>query len=393
VNPPRLLLVSNGYGEIAILECVARAIAELAPDAVLAHLPLVGSLPADAWPKPLGPQAAMPSGGLVTYWNVRNLMRDLGAGLARTTLRQFGVLRRCRSEFDAVVAVGDIYCLAVCLVFAKLPAVFVATAKSEAVAPHSTLECAIARRAKITFARDADTAKALSKRGVHAVYAGNVMMDCVAPSQTSLTPDQNALPIAVLPGSRQDALGNAAAAARRLQRIARLSGKPVEAYLALAPSVDDGDVAATLANAGFALERTGQITGVVALARSGNVAIHLVRGATGDVLRAATIVLGQAGTGNEQAAGLGKPVIAATTAGESPQSVGWYRMRQQRLLGDALLVLPGDDDEIFARETLLLLEDPTRMTRMAQAGKDRMGGSGAAAAVARSALDVAMERS
>jgi len=392
VSAPRILLVSNGFGEMSILDCIARAIAAREPSAVLAHMPLVGHLPPDAWPHPVGPQAEMPSGGLVTYWNLRNIVRDVRAGLIGLTLRQLAFLSRQRSEYDAVVAVGDVFCAAVCLMFVRLATVFVATAKSEYVAPHSALECAIARRARVTFARDAATAAALRRAGVRAEYVGNVMMDGVAGAviDPDLRADPDAIRAAVLPGSRADAPPNAGAAIRRLTRVATLAGRRVQAIVALAPAVVTTDITGAIAREGVELAPTGAASGVVASGRRQSVEVLVVRGALGDVLRASEIVLGQAGTGNEQAAGLGKPVLAAAEPGESPQSVGWYRMRQQKLLGDALLVVPADD-EAFARAVVRLLADPQKMAAMAAAGRSRMGGSGASAAVADAAIALAME--
>lgn len=392
MSAPRILLVSNGFGEIAITECIARAIASLDAAAVLAHLPLVGKLPADAFPAPVGPQFAMPSGGLVTYWNFRNIARDLAAGLAGATLRQFAFLRSHRRDYDAIAAIGDVFCLAACLTFARLPAVFVATAKSEYVAGHSRLERGIAKKAKATFARDAVTARSLARSGIPARYAGNVMMDCIAGHGIELPIDPAATRIAVLPGSREDAAENARAAARRLKRIAAIGKRKIQAFLAPAPAVGAAKIIDAFAAEGLAATPNGSSAGVVARGRTDDVEVVVVAGDVGDVLRAAQIVLGQAGTGNEQAAGLGKPVIAAAGADESPQSMGWYRMRQQRLLGDALLVLDGAADDAFAAEVVRLLADPDRIERMATSGKERMGGTGAAASIAHAILDVAGQR-
>jgi uncharacterized protein (TIGR03492 family) len=387
----RVLLVSNGFGEMAILQSIARALAAADPSAVLAHMPLVGRLPRGSWPEPVGPQAEMPSGGLVTYWNLRNIVRDVGAGLIGSTIAQWRFLARQRADYDAVVAVGDVYCAAACLWFTRLPVVFVATAKSEYVASHSAIECAIARRARVTFARDAPTARALERAGVRARYAGNVMMDGLAPTQVDLGADPEAIRVGVLPGSRGDAAANAAAAARRLERIAALARRDVQAFFAVAPSVNPNTIGAALEGEGFSIEPAGASDAVVARARKGAVRAVLARGALGDVLRASVIVLGQAGTGNEQAAGLGKPVIAAAGPGESPERVGWYRMRQRKLLGDALLVAPAAD-EAFAQTVVDLLGDPERMTAMAAAGRARMGEPGASAQVAEAVLAIAGTR-
>jgi uncharacterized protein (TIGR03492 family) len=384
----RILLVSNGFGEIAILRTIAKAIAGRAPDATLAQMPLVGTLDVTAWPPAVGPQRSMPSGGLVTYWNFRNLARDFGAGLLALSARQFAFLMRQHAAYDAVVAVGDVYCAAACLWFARLPTVFVATAKSERVAPHSAIERWILRAARVTFARDEPTAKALEAGGVRATYAGNAMMDEVASPEFALPVDPGALHVALLPGSRSDAPANARAAVRRLVRIAALSGRKVQAFLALAPAADVGSIYEALEAEGFELKRWRTLTGVCAIGSRDGVEVVCVLKGLAASLNAADVVLGQAGTGNEQAAGLGKPVIAAAGPGESPQAVGWYRMRQRKLLGDALVVLQGDDDS-FARDVLALLADPSRIARMSAAGRASMGAPGASSAIAQAVLDVA----
>ena len=101
MSVPRILLVSNGYGEIAIAETIAHAIVHRAPSAVLSHMRLVGTAPQGAWPTPVGPEAEMPSGGLVTYWNFRNIWRDVRAGLLGAVLRQFAFLRSTGRGEDA----------------------------------------------------------------------------------------------------------------------------------------------------------------------------------------------------------------------------------------------------------------------------------------------------
>jgi len=384
-----ILLVSNGYGEAAIAGYLARAIHERAPDARIDHFPMVGRVEGlSPGVETVGPQAEMPSGGLVAYWNVRNWARDVRAGLLGLTLRQFAFLRR-QHQRSVVVAVGDVYCCAACLMFARRPTVFVATAKSELVAGHSALERAFLRRAAIVFTRDDATALALARAGVHARYAGNLMMDGIAATPGDPLPTvQGALHAGVLPGSRGDAPENAAAAIRRLRIVAdKLAPKRVQALVSLAPSVPAADMLAACARAGAVLESSQARDD--AAGRAGPLDVLVVAGRFGDLLRASDIVLGQAGTGNEQAAGLGKPVIASAASGD-PARVGWYRMRQQRLLGGAVAVFP-DDDAAFAAGLLDLLADQPRLEAMAAQGRERMGGPGGAAVVAQAVLGLASE--
>lgn len=324
-------------------------------------------------------------------WHVRNLARDIGAGLLRLTVNQYGYLRGQRGR-SVIVAVGDVFCVAMGLA-ARRPTVFVATAKSDFVSPHSALERSIVRKATVTFARDAHTAAALERSGIRARYAGNVMMDGIAPTGADLVPDPAALRLAVLPGSRSDAPRQAAAMIERLQAVARrttLAGKRVQAYVSVAPSSDAAEIATALRASGIDLVDTGSSPGIIARAETGTLETLLVKDAFGDLLDAAQIVLGQAGTANEQAAGYARPVVAALEPTEQPGKMQWYRMRQKRLLGDALAVFPSAPEE-FADELLALLADPVRLETMARAGRDRMGSPGGAAAVAETVIALAVE--
>jgi len=389
-EPADILLVSNGFGETAVAGYIARAIRASAPQARVEHLPLVGTAAPGGWPPAVGPQQDMPSGGLVAYWNLRNLLGDIGAGLARLTVRQYRFLAQQRRR-DVLIAVGDIYCLALSLLAARRPTIFVATAKSDLVAPHSAFECAIARRAVAVYARDERTAASLRAAGVRATYAGNIMMDGLEVSGVDLHLRAGALVVAVLPGSRAGAPAAAAAQLDRLRVLATLleaRGRPVQALVSVAASVDAHDLRRAIESHGFGLSDEGSAPGVIASGRHGNLDVTIVRGAFGDMLAAADLALGQAGTANEQAAGVGKPVIAAAEPGEAPENMQWYRMRQKRLLGDALLVLPGEP-HAFATELVRLIDDAPRMRAMSDVGRERMGGSGGAQAVAARALQVA----
>ena len=112
------------------------------------------------------------------------------------------------------------------------------------------------------------------------------------------------------------------------------------------------------------------------------------RGDLGTLLDGSTLVLGQAGTANEQAAARGVPVVALDRAERTGGRGGadWYRMRQRRLLGDALALVPSDP-EAAAAAVAALLDEPERLRRMSEAGRVRMGARGGALAIARAVLD------
>jgi len=126
--------VTNGHGEASIAARIARDVRALAPLAT-DHLALVGERLGSAGFPDVGPQRAMPSGGLVAMGNVRAFARDLGAGWLGLFAGQLRFLRSLRGRYAAVIAVGDAYAAALTRL-AGVPWAFVGTAKSEYVAPY-----------------------------------------------------------------------------------------------------------------------------------------------------------------------------------------------------------------------------------------------------------------
>lgn len=351
--------MTNGHGEAAIAARIARALQALGPRR-MEHFPLVGERFA-AEPLPdVGPQAAMPSGGLVAMGNLANLARDLRAGFASLWRRQRRFLREARGRYAAVVAVGDVYALAMARLV-RGPLLFVGTAKSDYVAPYGPLERAFIRRAARAFVRDERTAASLRRFGLRA-QAANVIADLAVAREAYPWPAGER--IVLLPGSREQAYEDArllCAAVRALRR----QGREVHAVLSVAPPLDAARMSAVTA---------------------GEPAIPQWRGEIGALFAGATVVLGQAGTANEAAAAAGLPVLALET--RRSRRAGWYRMRQARLLGEALEIVPGDETEA-ARALARLLDDPARRAAMGATGRERMGPPGAAATIAQSIAELA----
>ena len=354
-----ILFVTNGHGEASIAAKIAREVRALAP-LTTEHLALVGERFGDAGFPDVGPQRAMPSGGLVAMGNVRAFARDLGAGWLGLFASQIRFLAGVRDRYAAVVAVGDAYAAALVRI-ARRPWVFVGTAKSAYVAPYSGVERNVIAPAARLFVRDAATAGVLRRHGLRAEAPGNVIVDLLAEDRRYAWPGP--VRIAVLPGSRERAYGDAERIAAIVDRVAeRVPG--VTAVLSLAP---------TLERARFAplLER--------------HPALAVWGDGIGGILAGATLAIGQAGTGNEAAAASGVPVVALDLSGD--RRSGWYRMRQERLLADGMLIVPGEP--AAATEVIVaLLNDPARLARMGAAGRERMGSAGGAAAIARAIVQL-----
>ena len=355
-----VLFVTNGHGEASIAARIARDVRALAP-LQTDHLALVGERFAEAGFADVGPQRAMPSGGLVAMGNVRAFSRDLIAGWLGLFAAQFRFLGGVRSRYAAIVAVGDAYACALAR-RAGVPLVFVGTAKSVYVAPYGPLERRIISAARRIFVRDAATADALRRAGVRAESPGNVIVDLLAGDGAIAWPSP--VRIAVLPGSRERAYADAERIAQIVERVAtRLPG--VSAAMSIAPTLDAARFAPLFAR---------------------HPAIIPWYGGVGGLLAGATIAIGQAGTANEAAAGNGVPVVALELADD--KRAGWYRMRQERLLADAMVVVPGEPAPA-ADAVAALLGDGARLERMRAAGIARMGAPGGAVAIARAIVEVA----
>jgi uncharacterized protein (TIGR03492 family) len=378
---PHVLFVSNGHGEGAI---AARLASELRTrgEFITDHLALVGEQHSSHGFNDVGPRLARPSGGLVAMGNVRAFSQDLRSGFAGLWFGQRAYLANQGHTYDRVVAVGDVYALLMSF-FTRRPIVFVGTAKSLYVAPYGPFERRMLRRATDIFVRDAPTAAWLRERGVPALAPGNVIVDLLDVGAPLPAPDPPML--ALFPGSRTSAYVDAvklAAVARRV--LARR--KEYSAVLSVAPTLSVTEVMRLLSNDGWDVRSDDDIFAF--RAHQDGIVLHGATGELAPLVRLASIVVGQAGTGNEAAAAAGVPVVALAAG----KKLGWYRMRQGRLLGEALRVVL-DDVESASQAILELIDSPELREHMSRVGRERMGGSGGAAAIAEIIAARAKERS
>ena len=380
-----VLFVSNGYGEDTIAASIVEQLLDmLNPPRVLA-MPLVGEGRAYArlGVEVVGPRRLMPSGGLVLAgWS--NILTDLRAGFWKMTSDQMATLKSLRKHLGALVAVGDSYPVLMGALCARQPVIMGGTAKSNYFYPYSAFERAVFRRyCEIVFARDEPTALTLGEHGIRARWVGNAMMDSLGMTAHPLPLTSNAICVGLLPGSRKVAYRDLPVildAARRLG-----AERPAEFVMALPDSLSARDFAGAARAYGWewlpfegraATEMSEGVDGVLV---GYDQRILLVRGRFGDVIKHCALIIGQAGTGNEQAAGMGKPVVAFDSDGR--RKPGWYRARQKGLLGDSLSVVERAGEAI-AREALEILGNPDRYRSMQQAGFDRMGPAGASQKIA-----------
>jgi uncharacterized protein (TIGR03492 family) len=379
-----VLFVTNGHGEIAIADRIAEEVRALAPSLAIDHLPLVGES-RSAFMREVGPRRAMPSGGLIAMGNVRNIAADLRGGLLALTWKQRAFLARARGTYDRVVAIGDVFALLMALT-ARAPTTYVGTAKSVRVAPYGYFERRVLRRADDVFVRDDATAATLRAQGVAAQAPGNVIVDLFGgpDDPRADVAAQDFVPVlALFPGSRQSAFADARFLLGIVAQVA--ANRPhLGAVISIAPLLDPATFVEGFRADGWLVDESSDARVPFVVRRDERVYARAWRGPIGPLLARAQLVLGQAGTANEAAAAAGVPVVAFER--DRDRRAAWYRMRQHGLLGEALVVLPGDPARAAAAVSELL-DDAARRARMGAQGRERMGGPGGARAIARNLVE------
>ncbi|MDO4244836.1 MAG: lipid-A-disaccharide synthase-related protein [Deinococcus sp.] len=391
---PTTLFVSNGHAEDLIGAALVRAWRQVRPQEHVLALPLVAQGRAyDGVAQVGGPLLDLPSGGF-PFGSLDNLRADLGAGLVGTSLGQWRVALAQGRNVRRVVVVGDTYALAVGTLAARqssgaarLPLVHVQPLVSvlygEGMTPAAHLrelnalganafmpwEIALGRRAWRVYTRDAASARYLAHRGVNAAYRGSFAMDVLPAPERDLSTLRDERPVlALLPGQRGDAqtsLPLMLEAARQLPELQAFVAWPRD-WAELPPLP------------GWTLAEQG--SGLLLVSRE-EAQVSLLRGSFSAILHAARsggVALGTAGTANEQAAGLGIPVVGFPTAG--PQYVAGFAARQQRLLGAALTLTPPEVAAVV-RAVRSLLSGPRR-ERASRDGQERIGAAGALGQIA-----------
>ena len=397
----RVLLISNGHGEDLLGATLAERLLGISC-LELAAFPLVGKGRAyTALGIPLVmPGREFPSGGFLRN-SLKNLLMDLRSGLIGFTRKQVQALRANRDRFDLVVCLGDLYPLLLAGTFLRAPVFFLPTAKSDYIRAHGRLEVRLIRRFAVkVFPRDPLTAATLAGQGLPAEFAGNLMMDALRFTDPGFPPrKEGEWIVAFLPGSRQEAYINMedlAAVAVAFQELLGRKGERRTAgfWVALSGGLDFAEVAKHLAPLGWLarLPAAGEaemgITGSLQYEghqpgrtgqSGGRLQMTVVTGRFADILAACDGVVGLAGTANEQAAGLGKPVV--TFPGRGPQFTAEFARMQKRLLGEAVTLTEREPDRVAA-ELYAVLTDEKRRAAAARAGRERMGEPGGAERIA-----------
>lgn len=395
----RLLSISNGKAEDAMAVCVLHEVQQLMPGLEVTAISLVGRGLAyeKAGYKVLGPRQDSPTDGFIMQ-SFKNFVTDMKAGFVEMTLRQFRAIREAKP--DVVFVCGDVYALGVALTFTRQvkPVVFqyqplVSVYYQDGMTPEEQLkrlhriavdtfvlpERLMMRKIAGVFVRDERSASALKAMRVNNVVShGNIMMDQIIKAEVDLSVIRDQRPLLVLlPGSRDDYLFSLP---KMLETATQLNDFQIFAAFA-------GDIKRISLPSGWMWqepseqERLCSVEKVAVKGESGvsETKVVILKRAFVACLQHARVVLGTAGTANEQAAGLGIPVVSFPTQG--PQFTELFARAQKRLLGDAVLLEQAEPTRL-AQAVRQAHENKSLRDAAAKAGLERIGKSGAASKIA-----------
>ena len=367
----RFLVVSNGHGEDWIASAI---IARLSKSIEVEAYPMIGAGNAYTGVCPIvGPRATLASEG---WRNVKgSLQRDLATGGLMTIPPALRFLRSIRDKYERIVVVGDVTGVLAAYATGLRDLIYLDVYKTGAARLYSAAErFVIKRTCKTVFSRADSLAQTLRDVGVDARSAGNVMMDAIPHGDYDAALRRSRpLAVTLLPGSRA-----LTAESFELQidalRTLRADQRP-DVFLAVAGGINIDDLAKKTG-----LRRTHLLSAEsddLGELSDGTLSVHMARGgAMGNLLEASDLVLSQAGTATVQALGLGKPAITFV----NPRDRRSRFTDEQKLFGDARTVVPAD---ALAIGTALrhLLENDEERRRLANLGRQRIGGPGAMQAI------------
>ena len=355
----KILFITNGHGEDIVAAEIIKNLRK--PGSQIDVLPVVGK--GDTFKglkvSVIGPRKALPSGGFGLR-NYSYLIKDIFAGLIGKVISQIKTLNKNKWSYDLVIGIGDI----VPIIYSILTGckfIFVGINKSayykKLAFDYTRMEkWLLKKHCALAIARDERTAKALNSSGIRSEYVGNPMMDGVKSGVRGQgLRARKGRTIGFLPGTRDDAYKNIEDFCKISWQIRKLD-KKIKFILSFPRNLDRKTLAKIKMPVNIRISDDFR-----------------------KVLKNSKVAIGLSGTGNEQAAGIGLPVIAFP--GRGAQYNRRFALGQKELLGDALMLLPRRSD-VIAREATSLLRNKKKIKKMAKAGMERMGKPGASKRIA-----------
>jgi len=391
-----LLIVCNGHGEDIIALEIIKGLLEIKIFSNIEVMPLVGNgsvfdeITHDNFQK-IGFQQVLPSGGFSNQ-SLKALILDLKAGMFWYLLKNFYiVLRKIKDDYN-LIAIGDLVPLFFAW-FSSCEFGFIGTPKSDYTWMHGRGNFLLdsyhkckgtewdpweiylmkSSLCKFVLVRDKITSRNLKKKKIDAKYLGNPMMDFIK-SKYAVPEEINLYKkIIVLIGSRYPE------AHRNLEKF--LSCLDEFEYkneclilVPLSPNSDLSFIENQFKTHNFIKNNNAQsLLSEESNWSKDNLRVLLGRNKFEKWATVADVGLANAGTATEQISGLGIPALSFP--GDGPQFTKHFAKRQQRLLGDSIIVC--EDKTILVGKLINLLDDIKLRKEQGKIAMLRMGKSGA----------------
>ncbi|MBI5399388.1 hypothetical protein HZB07_02050 [Candidatus Saganbacteria bacterium] len=353
----RILFITNGFAEDMVGAELARELLKLEPQLSFFALPIVGhGEPYQQLNIPLiGPHWDLPSQG-ITYGPDFDVWREIRAGAIQLYLGKIWALFWFRRRADLVIGVGDFLSSVISGLLVKKPYIYVWTMAShfDNIAKHYLKKYAV-----MIFCRFPQW-EHLPEFPVE--WVGNPLLDMIETTGETFGLDKNFKTIGVLPGSRVPAYNNLPILIETLAVIAKQ--QPVNIVFAISPKID----------------REKFISLAKAQPHFSDRIVFTDK--FGDVLNVSDLVLGLSASGNEQAAGLGKPLVTFWGGGHISRSEEFVKWHTKFFMKGSTAVVP-PDAKLAAEKVLSLLSDPAKMQEMSDIGIKTNGGKGALSTIAK----------
>jgi len=320
-----------------------------------------------------------PSGGFSTQ-SLRGFFQDLISGSFSIPKKFVSSIKTQKDKIRLAFVVGDVFLLYLtrkALKKTNIPILFYIHSKTDYIQPHYWIEeWYIRKAASAVFARDELTASNLRSKGINSYYFGSVIMDELNPVNFDLELNPIFPTIGILPGTRGEAVENLMLILNVLELLS--TERSFNFIVALVNSITDEMIISKASKNGWTLKANDDKK--LSFLEKEKIKVTLARGAFVDVVIASEVLIGLSGAGNEQAVGLGKPVVSFV--GTGPQTTKRRFIEQEKLLGGSMKFIK-DYPYGVVQEVLDLINNPVERERRGRIGIERMGPSGGARKIAK----------
>lgn len=318
-----------------------------------------------------------PSGGFVTT-SFKAFLDDLFSGALFNPSKFRAAIQKNKKRIKIAVVVGDVFLLWLtkkALRGENIPILFYVHSKTDYIEPHYKIEERFIRNTTSTvFARDEFSAGNMRKQNISAIFLGSIIMDELFSANVKINLDSKLQTIGILPGTRPEMYDNFVMVLDVIELV--VADRKVNCISAIYAGLDIDMLVQKAKDAGWKKSKDKNKT-IILTKRSAIVQLNM--NAFVDVVQKSDILIGLSGAGNEQAVGLGKPVISFV--GTGAQTTTRRFDEQERLLGGSMKFVRSYPDAVV--DTVIsLLDDENERKRMGAIGMERMGPAGGALRIA-----------